>query len=65
MTTNFTPLRNETTRVADESQLAGLYTLPGARVYVFPVTLEEMFVDWFNETAPVGTGSGDTLSQPG
>lgn len=45
------PVVTALARITDESQLAGVHAQPGARVYVFPLTLEELFVDWFQETA--------------
>ncbi len=41
------PVITALTRVDDEGQLAELRSIPGARVQVFPLTLEELFVDWF------------------
>lgn len=41
------PVVTALTRVDDEAQLAGVRSLPGARVQIFPLTLEELFVDWF------------------
>lgn len=60
--TSLGPVVTALARVTDEGQLAGVRGLPGARVYVFPLTLEELFVDWFRDPQaaddPV-TDSGD------
>ena len=45
------PVVTALARVTDENQLDGIRNLPGARVYVFPLTLEELFVDWFREAS--------------
>lgn len=51
-TTSLGPVVTALARVTDGAQLDGLRSLPGARVYVFPLTLEELFVDWFREATP-------------
>jgi ABC-2 type transport system ATP-binding protein len=67
--TTLGPVVTALTRVSDEAQLDGVRSLPGARVYVFPLTLEELFVDWFRETAPspegIEAGIDEALGQPG
>jgi ABC-2 type transport system ATP-binding protein len=45
------PVVTALARVSDEAQLDGVRALPGVRVNVFPLTLEELFVDWFRESA--------------
>jgi ABC-2 type transport system ATP-binding protein len=47
------PVVTALARVTDDAQLNGVRAIPGARVNVFPVTLEELFVDWFREPAPL------------
>ncbi len=46
------PVVTALARVTDDAQLNGVRAIPGARVNVFPVTLEELFVDWFRDPAP-------------
>ena len=60
------PVVTALARVADEAQLAGVRALPGVRVNVFPLTLEELFVDWFREpgTEPFADQEEDS-GQPG
>lgn len=58
------PVVTALARVTDEAQLAGVRALPGARVYVFPVTLEEIFVDWFHDTSRSRNGDEES-GQPG
>jgi len=41
------PVLTAVARLADESQLDGLRSLPGVRVNEFPLTLEELFVELF------------------
>jgi len=54
------PVVTALARVADDAQLDGIRHLPGARVYVFPLTLEELFVDWFREAPhPAPDAPGD------
>ena len=43
------PVVTALARIADDAQLAAVRALPGVRVNVFPLTLEELFVDWFRE----------------
>jgi len=52
--TTLGPVVTALARVTDEAQLAGIRGLSGARVYVFPLTLEELFVDWFRDAPPSG-----------
>jgi ABC-2 type transport system ATP-binding protein len=59
------PVVTALTRVTDDAQLIGIQSLPGARVYVFPLTLEELFVDWFHDTATPSPATGIESSQPG
>jgi ABC-2 type transport system ATP-binding protein len=49
------PVVNALVRIEDESQLDGIRALEGARLYVFPLTLEELFVDWFQRPPPLET----------
>ncbi len=48
------PVVTALARVTDDAQLNGVRSIPGARVNVFPLTLEELFVDWFRDPEPVG-----------
>ena len=41
------PVLTAVTRIADDAQLDGLRAMPGVRVNVFPLTLEELFVELF------------------
>lgn len=50
--TSLGPVVTALARVTDDAQLDGIRNLPGARVYVFPLTLEELFVDWFRDAQP-------------
>jgi ABC-2 type transport system ATP-binding protein len=65
------PVVTALARVTDDAQLDGVRALPGARVYVFPLTLEELFVDWFRDAAPpagepeAAPESAKVLGQPG
>lgn len=59
------PVVTALTRVDDEAQLAGVRLLPGARVQVFPLTLEELFVDWFGGPSGSPVGGEEILGQPG
>jgi ABC-2 type transport system ATP-binding protein len=60
------PVLTALVRMDDEAQLDSIRALPGARLRVFPLTLEELFVDWFNEAAGEPFDDGDKISgQPG
>ncbi len=62
------PVVTALARVTDDAQLNGVRSLPGVRVNVFTLTLEELFVDWFRDPTPAtGSGSRATAdsSQPG
>jgi ABC-2 type transport system ATP-binding protein len=48
------PVVTALARVTDDAQLNGVRGIPGARVNVFPLTLEELFVDWFRDPEPEG-----------
>jgi ABC-2 type transport system ATP-binding protein len=53
------PVLTAIARVSDEAQLAGLRAWPGVRVQVFPLNLEELFVEWFGpEAAPQDAAGG-------
>lgn len=52
------PVLTAIARVSDDRQLDGLRLDPGLRVNVFPLTLEELFVEWFEPRHPVGPMSG-------
>ncbi len=53
------PVLTAIARVADDAQLDGLRAWPDVRVNVFPLTLEELFVEWFEPVPPLGfAGSG-------
>ncbi len=49
------PVVSALARIEDDSQLDGIRAIEGARVYVFPLTLEELFVDWFQGTPTLET----------
>jgi ABC-2 type transport system ATP-binding protein len=60
------PVVTALARVTDDAQLAGVRRLPGVRVNVFPLTLEELFVDWFREsTAEPFSDPKEDSGQPG
>ncbi len=46
------PVVTAIARVADEEQLSHIRNIPGARIQVYPLTLEEVFVALFRENAP-------------
>ncbi len=46
------PVVTAVARVADEEQLSHIRAIPGARIQVYPLTLEEVFVALFRENAP-------------
>lgn len=48
------PVVSALARIEDDSQLDALRTIDGARLYIFPLTLEELFVDWFQGGATLG-----------
>ena len=58
------PVLTAIARVTDESQLDGLKALSGVRVNVFPLTLEELFVEWFEPGGQGGPMSGPGSSGP-
>lgn len=43
------PVVTALARVVDDAQLDGVRAIPGVRLSVFPLTLEELFVEWFGE----------------
>ena len=62
------PVATGVVRMADEAQLDGLRQLPRARVFVFPLTLEELFVELLRPQLnsqefgqPAETSAGDPL----
>lgn len=55
------PVVTAVARIADEGQLAPVRGIGGARVFVFPLTLEEVFLELFRQPTVVGGGFG----QPG
>ena len=59
------PVITALTRVDDEAQLAGVRALPGARMQVFPLTLEELFVDWFGGAPDQPIAGGAISGQAG
>jgi ABC-2 type transport system ATP-binding protein len=60
------PVVTALARITDEAQLNGVRALPGVRVNVFPLTLEELFVDWFREPAAASSAQRIQISgQPG
>ncbi len=57
------PVMTSLARVDDDAQLDGLRQIPNTRVFVFPLSLEELFVEFFDRPAPAarwipGTDSG-------
>jgi hypothetical protein len=67
-TTRLGPVVTALVRVVHDSQLVGVRSIPGVRVNLFSLTLEELFVDWFRETAdepPPIPPSASSLGQPG
>lgn len=52
------PVLTAIARISDEVQLDGLRALPGVRVNLFPMTLEELFVEWFEAGDAEGLVSG-------
>jgi ABC-2 type transport system ATP-binding protein len=63
--TSLGPVVTALARVTDDAQLEGIRNLPGARVYVFPLTLEELFVDWFRESSPTRESKAETAMPVG
>ena len=66
--TSLGPVATGVVRMADESQLDGLRLLPKARVFVFPLTLEELFIELLRPQfatqefgQPAETSAGDPL----
>lgn len=60
------PVVTSLARIVDDQQLLGVRALPGVRVNVFPLTLEELFVDWFRVASEPSAGeSTQNLGQPG
>jgi ABC-2 type transport system ATP-binding protein len=66
------PVVTALARIIDPQQLDGVRQRPGVRVNVFPLTLEELFVDWFSDSAshdrvePAASDSeGETVSAVG
>lgn len=61
------PVVTALAQIADDAQLDGVRAMPGIRVNLFPLTLEELFVDWFREAAVEPAGevqSADVLALP-
>jgi ABC-2 type transport system ATP-binding protein len=59
------PVVTALARIADDSQLDGVRAIPGVRVHVFPISLEELFVDWFRDPgADFGGGRAPILEMP-
>lgn len=61
------PVMTALVRVDDDAQLEGIRLWAGARLRVFPLTLEELFVDWFNQAAgePLPLAGDEISGQPG
>ena len=61
------PVLTAIARVADDSQLDGLRAAAGVRVNVYPLTLEELFVEWFEPPPLVGarTSNPENLGRSG
>ncbi len=65
-TTRLGPVVTALARIIHDSQLLEVRAMPGVRVNVFPLTLEELFVDWFRDTSDDEVGNPKvTLGQPG
>lgn len=58
------PVLTAIARVSDDAQLDRLRALSGVRVNVFPLTLEELFVEWFEPRDPKGPMSGPETPGP-
>ena len=54
------PVVSALARIEDDSELDGIRAIEGARLYVFPMTLEELFVDWFQGSTSVGSQGLDS-----
>lgn len=52
------PVLTAIARVTDDAQLDGLRAIEGVRVNVFPLTLEDLFVEWFEPRGQEGPMSG-------
>lgn len=59
------PVVNALATIEDDSQLDGVRAIDGARVYVFPLTLEELFVDWFQGAPPLEPQPATPFQPPG
>lgn len=60
------PVVTALARIIHDSQLSAVRAIPGIRVNVFPLTLEELFVDWFRDsTDETAVVSLVPLGQPG
>ena len=53
------PVVSALARIEDESQLDAIRAMDGARLYVFPLTLEELFVDWYQGSTTLGNPGPD------
>lgn len=53
------PVVSALARIEDDSQLDPIRSIEGARLYVFPLTLEELFVDWFQGSTGIGNPGPD------
>ena len=58
------PVLTAIARVTDDAQLDVLRGLSGVRVNVFPLTLEDLFVEWFEPRDPRGPMSGPGTPGP-
>ncbi len=59
------PVLTAIARVGDDALLDGLRSHPGVRVNVFPLSLEELFVEWFGPAAPAGAPGPSNLGRSG
>jgi len=60
------PVVTALARIDDDAQLDGLRQIPRARLFVFTLSLEELFVEFFDRPVPVTGGhEGSRSGQPG
>jgi ABC-2 type transport system ATP-binding protein len=60
------PVVTALARIEDDSQLDGLRQLPQARLFVFTLSLEELFVEFFDRPVPTSGGQqGDRSGRSG
>ncbi|MFM8360751.1 MAG: hypothetical protein ACKOET_19550, partial [Verrucomicrobiota bacterium] len=57
------PVLTAVVRVVDDGQLAPARHFSGARVHVFPLSLEELFVEWFGAEPEAAVGGPEPLAE--